>query len=600
MGLPHSILDNQHFRNLLQTYESIKLPQNQKIPSAYQHRKKVNEIGNKIFQKTLSILAPSPSSHFNSPSFVTLAIDGWTGHTYGSKNTNTIALCKEKSYLLWSDRNDNDNDAVECYLFPLISKQISELLQRGVMIVAITTDNAANMILLGTELYQIKPQGKVILHISCSAHTIQLMIAKIVELSPVKRIIEETEKLLEAFTTMEGKKYRLEMRNHQLVLFPKRNPLKLLFYNATRWLSRLVSLERLIKLKDSLKFVATNGGLQQRPKLSVVLNSQWWEKLEKGILPLIKQFALATNIVQSDGANLRDLQDSLNGFRNAILNNDFGNVLGVAESTENNFVRNAIKIIDDYVDRYIASTDHHAYRAVGIISDSYDALPPNANRAASLKHFTAKDAAEKWIADWGSDLIMFYQSKFPQIHTKDKPHVMSNIKRQLVMFKGGLDNFVDKEKDIQDLVRVVRINSFKYDKDNPEKKETCWKLFWIKQYDRTPELATVALCLLSIGISEATVERSFSVQKLSHNDIRNRLAADIVQSEMRIRFNKSIANTMFNSFDDINFDDEFQPTDDPQTNEDVEMSDEDIEENNDNHDEGKEQAEEIYSNLEIY
>lgn len=318
------------------------------------------------------------------------------------------------------------------------------------------------------------------------------------------------------------------------------------------------------------------------------MNSIWWDRIEKGIIPLVKQFSLATNIVQSDRANLRDLQDALHGFRDSIINNDFGNAMGVAESTENNFVRNATKIIDDYVDKYIASTDHHAYRAVGIITDSYDILPLNSTKAVSSKYFSTKDAVEKWIADWGSDLILFYHAKFPHIHSKDKNIFMGNIKRQIVIFRGGLENFIDKSKDVLDLIRMVPINSFKYEKSNTQKTETDWKLFWIKHYDRTPELAAIALCLLSIGISEATVERSFSIQKLTHNDIRNRLAADIVEAEMRIRFNKSMANELFNNFDMNNYSDkmEIDSTDDQNTqiNEAVELSDDEEEKEQKNND----------------
>ena len=48
------------------------------------------------------------------------------------------------------------------------------------------------------------------------------------------------------------------------------------------------------------------------------------------------------------------------------------------------------------------------------------------------------------------------------------------------------------------------------------------------------------MCLLSVGISEAAVERSFSMQKFTHSDIRNRLSEDIVEAEMRIKFNREI------------------------------------------------------------
>jgi len=571
MGIPHSTLDNPHFRSFLQSYESIKLPYHQKIPSAYQHRKKVKEIGDKIFKKSLEILATQ--NKLVMPTFVTLAIDGWTGHTYGGKNTNILALYKEQSILLWSDRNDNDNDAVDSYLFPLVSKQITYLLRRGVMVVAVTTDNASNMISLGSQLYQIKPQGSVILHISCSAHTIQLMIAKIVELNPLRRFITESENLLEAFTTTEGKRLRLELRNHQRITLANTNPLKLLFLNATRWLSRLASLERLVKLKGSIMFVANNGGSDYRLKIAVAKNELWWTHLSTGVIPLIKQFALATNIVQSDRANLFDLQGALRGFRNSILNNNLSDVLGVANSTEESFQRRAVKIIDEYITSYIASTDHHAYRAVGLISDSYEILPANSSRAVSQQYFATKDATEKWMAEWGADLIMFYKDKFSYVRSTGRTVLMGIIKKQLVMFNGGVHDFASKAEDMKLLVRKISANSFSYDEKDIEKEETDWKLFWVKYYDRTPELAAVALCLLSIGISEATVERSFSIQKLTHNDIRNRLAADIVEAEMRIRFNKSISNSMMELLG--NDDRTGSESDEPTVEENIELSDED-------------------------
>jgi len=67
-----------------------------------------------------------------------------------------------------------------------------------------------------------------------------------------------------------------------------------------------------------------------------------------------------------------------------------------------------------------------------------------------------------------------------------------------------------------------------------------WTLFWSRMRRTAPELGNVAICLLSMGISEASCERSFSIQQLTHSKVRNRLRADIVQAEMRIRYNKNI------------------------------------------------------------
>ena len=66
-----------------------------------------------------------------------------------------------------------------------------------------------------------------------------------------------------------------------------------------------------------------------------------------------------------------------------------------------------------------------------------------------------------------------------------------------------------------------------------------FKLIWSQFISSAPELSYLALCLLSVGISEAAVERSFSQQKFTHSEVRNKLEADIVEAEMRIKFNEA-------------------------------------------------------------
>ncbi len=51
------------------------------------------------------------------------------------------------------------------------------------------------------------------------------------------------------------------------------------------------------------------------------------------------------------------------------------------------------------------------------------------------------------------------------------------------------------------------------------------------------ELAKVAIALLSVAASEASVERSFSLQGAVHSKQRNRLHDSTVESEMFVRFN---------------------------------------------------------------
>jgi len=238
-GVPHSILENQDFILFLSSIQ--KFSSLYKIlPTRKTYRELVLKRGNEIFSAVLSTLSSSSQVGCH-PRFVTLAIDGWTGHSYGAKNTNIIALCANNSYFLWSDCNSDSNDSAEFYLFPLLQKQIKFLLEKNIIVTSLTTDNAANMILLGTKLYQIPHQGKVILHISCSAHTIQLMIEKIVALKPIEEYISDAIKLIDAFTTTEGKKFRIYLRNYQLTHGIKQ-PLKLVMYNSTRLDGFLVSM----------------------------------------------------------------------------------------------------------------------------------------------------------------------------------------------------------------------------------------------------------------------------------------------------------------------------------------------------------------------
>ena len=122
----------------------------------------------------------------------------------------------------------------------------------------------------------------------------------------------------------------------------------------------------------------------------------------------------------------------------------------------------------------------------------------------------------------------------------------------MVMFQGGIQDFYEKNTDLATLTRKIPKTSFLYDNVSPNNEETDWKLFWTKYYRKCPELSILALCLLSIGISEAACERSFSVQKLTHNDIRNRLSVDIVEAEMRVRFNKTLAGKIIGAMSSSN------------------------------------------------
>ncbi len=63
--------------------------------------------------------------------------------------------------------------------------------------------------------------------------------------------------------------------------------------------------------------------------------------------------------------------------------------------------------------------------------------------------------------------------------------------------------------------------------------------FWGTHIDDYPELAITALAILNINPTEEAVERSFSLQKLVHTPLRNRLDHENVNKEMYFGFNSN-------------------------------------------------------------
>jgi hypothetical protein len=535
LGMPHSIIENKEFRRFLREFEQLKCSEIVKLQSKYQLKNALLSSAAELFNQIIKTLQNS---------FITLAIDGWTGHKYGAKNTNIIALAKGKSYLLWSDRNCDEKDDTDNYLFPLVHEKIKFLLAKGIAICAITTDNARNMLNVGKELYKLPDSGPVILHLSCSAHTIQLMLQEIVGMEPLDSVITAALAIIDPFISKNGKKLRLDLRKSQLLQFSNhtannnstatKQPLKLVLFNQTRWLSRYEAINRLIKLKSHIKCVFSTN---QLPNCNQIHQESFWSKLEKGVLPLLKAFKLATNMVQEDNASLLTLEQAITGIRSAINAAKLTTSMEISEEMESAFKLRANAALNSRIQQYIlACGAHYAFWAISLLTDK-----KVAHWESSFGNLT-RDYTEtvSWIAHWGADITLFYPKHFNINCLREKNAIVSRIKRQIAEFESGLDAFSLKKEYLSDFTKPIPQNSINFDPENPEKVEINWLLFWSRMQNFAPELSNVAVCLFSLGISEASCERSFSVQQLTHSKLRNRLDNEIVEAEMIIRFNKSV------------------------------------------------------------
>lgn len=84
--------------------------------------------------------------------------------------------------------------------------------------------------------------------------------------------------------------------------------------------------------------------------------------------------------------------------------------------------------------------------------------------------------------------------------------------------------------------------------------------FWMYYHGDDIELVHVAVALLSICPSEASVERSFSLQNFVHSDRRNRLHDTTITSTMHIKMNVPILRNI-----NVPVADDFELSDDDTT-----------------------------------
>jgi hypothetical protein len=128
---------------------------------------------------------------------------------------------------------------------------------------------------------------------------------------------------------------------------------------------------------------------------------------------------------------------------------------------------------------------------------------------------TSIEESTEWLLDFGCEYLVFYKLT----SLTGKRLIRSRLQDQYSSFAQRNNQFINL---------VTRIKSS--ETQHP-------KSVWGTYLYSAAELAIVALAILSIGSSEAAVERTFSLQKLVHSNRRNRLKTSSVQREMFIRCN---------------------------------------------------------------
>lgn len=469
-SLPYSLIENKHFTNAI----SFMCRNGLKLPNKKRLREDIVQEAKTVRNDTISELASCENP-------VTICLDVWT-NVRKNKVTNIMAIANTQAYFIGSVENKETNNTAQ-WLFEQICPIFTELLEKGVRIVAIAADNAHTMSCL-VKLLQV--QFPIILHVPCGAHTLQLCLKQICMNEYIKDVITQIDSIISCFDD------HIDFRSRLTQLQRASNveiPLSVIHRTENRWSSLINCADRLLKLRQYISII-------------LGISDETWIKIQTTIefLRIFKQF---TNRIQTDSANLYTEWESFK-FLQCYFENECK-----LETIFSPISREAISILNR---EWIRHVNHLLVASIALLSfDNHEFT--NIENVQELIEF---------VCEWGASYITTYKL----IENVEKQNIKQIIELQL-------SNYIAKQGQFNKICSIVEGVKSLSIKNNQT--FNC-KLVWGKYLLVSKELAMSALALLQISPSEACVERSFADQTDVHTIERNRLDKLAVESEMHIKW----------------------------------------------------------------
>ena len=427
---------------------------------------------------------------------VTVGIDGWTNVRH-DKVINLCPLGRGVAYYWRSVVLQARADA-QSQSGP-ISHHLLSLIDKGVRVVAIVTDNEA---VNGAVYRRLRTDFPFLIHLPCAAHTIQLCVRKVMELPTVRTVVSALTALLAAFKASKELRVRLKA---QQALLRRTGPLQLIATCDTRWNSTLTAAERVLELEHCIRpFIADIIAQGSADEGITYCDAQFWHPLA-ALVRFLQPYKVATDVVQSDSATLADVHEQFSALVVAADDIPSDHPLGIAR-------------LD--VARCIVKEWHsHVHRSAVIMCALFSFSP--AYGAFPAEHRTDADS---WFEEWGTQFLLYYRLA----ESVDADTITCGLQNQLVAFNNREAPWGDV-----DHIRAMRAKVASADNKTDDV-----RVVWGLKRRAAPELAACVLALLELSASEAAVERSFSRQGLVHSKQRNRLSDDTVHLSMAFAFNR--------------------------------------------------------------
>lgn len=415
---------------------------------------------------------------------VSVLLDTWTNVNQNAVN-NVVIMSNCVPYYWKSIENKYERNTA-LWMHPHIQNVIQELSELKVKVAGFVVDNATVNLKLFNLLQADFP---FLIHIPCHAHIIQLCVKSILMVEGAQEIITWVRKLLLDFK--KNLIYRKKLARFQQAdgkdgekgFAPKR----LIRPVDTRWNSSLKAAERLLLLQKYIDMIFPD------------IPQQNWVQLNL-LIYLLKPFETATNIIQDDRSTLYDVYTQ---FLNVLEH------LTTYLATRQFFnVKQSYNIIIKYW-QSLVNVEAVICCAKFSFDRDYESKFTPQNR----------QSAKDWFIKFSKNYLNFY---YPSTE-----FTISNIRTQYGQFVSRTGVF-------------IQLHEIIADSTNPKTGKLLPKTIWYNYLDVAPELARCAIAILSLPASEASVERTFSLQSIVHRQHRNRLALPQTETEMFLRTNSHL------------------------------------------------------------
>jgi len=441
---------------------------------------------------------------------LTLAFDGWqnTNHLHVQ---NIVAQSSSACVFLKSDLSRERATAEN--LFAFIEPVLDDLIRQKIQVGGIVADNAS---VNGKIARLIQFKYPWILPLPCASHTLQLCIVRLFEQDAVAEGIKAT--VRDVVKAISNSNVRLT----EFLRVQGDRAVHLVKPQKTRWSSYHRACATVLLQRPFVELALRRMGQDAEHPVLAKLTASFWNDLSD-LVGFLEPFSFASNVIQSDQASLLDVHIQFSTLYSHSVSAPLSLTHGasIMQQAMRQHWRKNVK-----------------QEAVYMVAQfTYE--PTDNNLFADVVKMDAPD----WFVGWGAQLWLHHES-------------LKATEPSSLMQQDQAEHLVQIQETIRLQYSSFLLNEFPYNRTRTQiesnrpsesRQNVQFVPFdaftpWLRLKDLSTgkELIHAVITLLALNCSEASVERSFSQQKLTHSLLMNRKLPATVERQMFIKSNHRV------------------------------------------------------------